>query len=52
MKEGETEEALRNDPDLQLVPIIVEKILLPKVTRKSIYCIAMTFGRNSGIQLN
>jgi GC-rich sequence DNA-binding factor len=34
LKEGETEDGLRQDPDLQLVPIIIEKVLLPKLTRK------------------
>ncbi|XP_069680870.1 PAX3- and PAX7-binding protein 1 [Periplaneta americana] len=33
LKEGETEEGLRQDPDLQLVPVIVEKVLLPKLTQ-------------------
>lgn len=28
----ETEESLMDDPDVRLVPVIVEKIILPKVT--------------------
>lgn len=28
----ETEESLSNDPDVRLVPVLVEKIILPKVT--------------------
>jgi GC-rich sequence DNA-binding factor len=40
LKEGETEEGLRQDPDLQLVPIIIEKVLLPRLTRK---CSAVQF---------
>ncbi|KAK7871921.1 hypothetical protein R5R35_009725 [Gryllus longicercus] len=31
LSESETEEGLRKDPDLKLVPLIVEKVLLPKV---------------------
>ncbi|XP_037038522.1 PAX3- and PAX7-binding protein 1 isoform X2 [Bradysia coprophila] len=30
--ENETEESLMDDPDVKLVPVIVEKIILPKVT--------------------
>lgn len=30
--DGETEELLMDDPDVKLVPVIVEKIILPKVT--------------------
>lgn len=33
LKEGETEDGLKQDPDLQLVPIIIEKVLLPKLTQ-------------------
>lgn len=29
---GETEEALRNDPDVFLVPTVIEKIILPKLS--------------------
>lgn len=29
---AETEESLSNDPDVRLVPVLVEKIILPKVT--------------------
>lgn len=28
----ETEESLMDDPDVRLVPVIIEKIILPKVT--------------------
>ena len=39
LKEGETEDGLKQDPDLQLVPTIIEKVLLPKLTRKcSVHC--------------
>lgn len=34
LKEGETEDGLKQDPDVQLVPIVIEKVLLPKLTRK------------------
>ena len=34
LKEGETEDGLKQDPDLKLVPVIIEKVLLPKLTRK------------------
>lgn len=30
----ETEESLANDPDARLIPVLVEKIILPKVTGK------------------
>lgn len=33
-KKRETEDDLRNDPDLFLVPIVIEKIILPKLTSK------------------
>lgn len=33
-KEAESEECLRNDPDLFLIPSVIEKILLPKLTSK------------------
>lgn len=33
--ENETEESLMDDPDVKLVPVIIEKIILPKVTGKS-----------------
>lgn len=31
----ETEESLSNDPDVRLIPVLVEKIILPKVTGKN-----------------
>jgi hypothetical protein len=34
LKEGETEDGLKQDPDLKLVPVILEKVLLPKLARK------------------
>jgi hypothetical protein len=34
LKEGETEDGLKQDPDLRLVPVIIEKVLLPKLARK------------------
>jgi hypothetical protein len=38
LKEGETEDGLKQDPDVKLVPTVIEKVLLPKLTRKcSIY---------------
>nr|CAD7423431.1 unnamed protein product [Timema monikensis] len=33
LKESENEELLRQDPDLRLVPTIVEKVILPKLTQ-------------------
>lgn len=33
-QEAESEESLRTDPDLFLVPSVIEKILLPKLTSK------------------
>lgn len=33
LKEGETEDGLKQDPDLQLVPVIIEKVLLPKLAQ-------------------
>lgn len=30
--ENETEECLRQDPDVNLVPTLIEKIVLPKIT--------------------
>lgn len=30
--DNETEESLMDDPDVKLVPVIIEKIILPKVT--------------------
>lgn len=29
---NETEEQLLNDPDVRLVPVLIEKIILPKIT--------------------
>jgi hypothetical protein len=38
LKEGETEDGLKQDPDVKLVPTVIEKVLLPKLTRKcSVY---------------
>lgn len=34
-QENETEESLRNDPDVFLIPTVVEKIILPKLNSKS-----------------
>lgn len=33
-KPGETEEQLIDDPDIRLVPSLMEKIVLPKITGK------------------
>ncbi|KAG8230484.1 hypothetical protein J437_LFUL013526 [Ladona fulva] len=33
LRETETEESLRNDPDLKLVSLVVEKVVLPKLTQ-------------------
>ncbi|XP_046404390.1 PAX3- and PAX7-binding protein 1 [Ischnura elegans] len=33
LRDTETEETLRNDPDLKLVSLVVEKVILPKVTQ-------------------
>lgn len=33
----ETEESLKRDPDVRLVPFTVEKIVIPKLTCKIIY---------------
>lgn len=35
--ENETEESLMDDPDVTLVPVIIEKIILPKVTGTFFY---------------
>lgn len=32
--ENETEASLKNDPDVMLVPTLIEKIIIPKVTGK------------------
>lgn len=32
--ENESEESLRQDPDVNLVPTLIEKIILPKITGK------------------
>lgn len=34
MQKNETEESLLTDPDVNLVPTVVEKIIVPKLTRK------------------
>lgn len=33
----DTEESLLNDPDVNLVPTVIEKIIIPKFTRKFLY---------------
>ncbi|XP_075146606.1 PAX3- and PAX7-binding protein 1 [Haematobia irritans] len=37
-KEDETEESLRQDPDVNLVPTLIEKIVLPKITDIVTHC--------------
>jgi len=32
--DGETEETLRNDPDVFLIPTVIEKVILPKLNSK------------------
>lgn len=47
--ETETEESLANDPDVRLMPVLVEKIVLPKITgkRKSIRSVYDSFANLS-----
>lgn len=34
LQPNETEESLRKDPDLKLIPLVIEKVVLPKLNRK------------------
>ena len=39
LRNTETEESLYKDPDVQLLPRIIEKVILPKLNRKTIFLI-------------
>lgn len=34
LEPNETEDNLRNDPDLKLIPLVIEKVVLPKLNSK------------------